>query len=282
VTDPLVIDDPADPLEALRRLLTLEPDGPDAFWAPTPSDGPSRLFGGQVASQSLRAAIHTVDPSRPAHSFHAYFIRPGRPDQPLHLSVERTREGRSFSTRQVTASQAGEAIFILSASFHAAEPGDDWQLPAPGPVPDPETLDPPPSLGPMAVMTPFDFRPVAGLDASGIPVIHPFWMRVRGEVGDDPAMHLTLLTFLSDMGVVGSARAPGSTAGRFAGASLDHAVWFHRPARVDQWLLYSVEPVSNFGARGLARGTFHTHDGQLVASMAQEALLRPAQRRPAD
>ncbi len=266
----------ADPLDAIRGLLTLEPDGPDAFVASTPGDGPGRLFGGQVASQSLRAAMATVEASRTPHSFHAYFIRPGRPGQPLHLAVERTRQGRSFSTRQVTASQGGEAIFVLSASFHAAEPGDDWQLPAPVAQPDPDSLAPPALRGPFAMMSPFDLRPVAGPDPSGIPVVHPFWVRVRGEVGDDPAFHISLLTFLSDLGVVRSARAPGSTSPPFAGASLDHAMWFHRPARADQWLLYSVDPVSNFGARGLARGTLHTQDGTLVASVAQEALLRPA------
>ena len=266
----------ADRLAAVLRLLDLQPDGPDVFLAATPHEGPGRLFGGQVASQSLRAAMLTVDPGRPPHSFHAYFVRPGRPGEALRLTVERTREGRSFSTRQVTASQNGEAIFILSSSFHAPEPGDDWQLPAPAAVPDPESLAPPSTQGRLAMLPPFDVRPVAGPGPGGLPVIHPYWVQVRGEVPDDPAVHVALLAYLSDLGVVGSARAPGSTAAPFAGASLDHAMWFHRPARVDQWLLYSVDPVSNFGARGLARGTLHDQQGRLVASVAQEALLRPA------
>ncbi len=266
-----------DPLEQVLRLLDLDRvDGTDSFVAATPGDGPGRLFGGQVASQSLRAAVMTVDPSRPPHSLHAYFIRPGRPGEPLRLDVERTRDGRSFTTRQVSASQGGEPIFILSASFHAPEAGDDWQLPAPSGLPDPESLSPPPMSGRFSMMSPFDVRPVAGPGPGGIPVVHPFWVRVRGVVPDDPTLHVSLLTFLSDMGVVGSARAPGSSAVAFAGASLDHAVWFHRPARVDEWLLFSVDPVSNFGARGLARGTFHTQAGVLVASVAQESLLRPA------
>jgi acyl-CoA thioesterase-2 len=126
------------------------------------------------------------------------------------------------------------------------------------------------------MMSPFDIRPLSGPDPSGIPVVHPFWVRVRGPVGDDPALHASLLAFLSDMGVVRSARAPGSTAAPFAGASLDHAMWFHRPARADEWMLFSVEPVSNFGARGLAQGTLHDHAGVRIASIAQEALLRPA------
>jgi acyl-CoA thioesterase-2 len=265
-----------EPLERVLALLDLQPDGDDVYLAATPGDGPGRLFGGQVASQSLRAAMLTVDPSRPPHSLHAYFIRPGRPGEPLRLSVERTREGRSFTTRQVTASQGDEAVFILSASFHAPEPGDDWQLPPPSDLPGPDDLTPPAIEGRFARLSLFELRPVAGPDPSGIPVVHPFWARVRGEVPDDPAIHVCLLTFLSDMGVVRSARAPMSTAAPFAGASLDHALWFHRPARADDWLLFSVDPVSNFGARGLARGTLHDRSGVLVASIAQESLLRPA------
>lgn len=260
----------------LLRLLELEPAGPDRFLAGTPGDGPGRLFGGQVASQSLRAATLTVDPGRPPHSMHAYFIRPGRPGERLTLDVERTREGRSFSTRQVTASQRGEPIFILSASFHAPETGDDWHLPAPTDLGDPDSLPRRAMLGRFGLMSTFDVRPLSGPDPSGIPVIHPFWVRAEGEIGDDPAVHASLLTFLSDMGVVRSARSPGSTAAPFAGASLDHAMWFHRPARVDEWMLFSVEPVSNYGARGLAQGTLHDRHGVRLASMAQEALLRPA------
>src|SRR5207248_2359653 len=130
--------DVPDSVDRILDLLELEPAGVDAFIASTPSDGPGRLFGGQVASQSLRAATLTVDAGRPAHSLHAYFIRPGRPGSPLELQVDRTRDGRSFTTRRVSASQDGEAIFVLAASFHAPEPGDDWQLPAPPGVPDPE------------------------------------------------------------------------------------------------------------------------------------------------
>jgi acyl-CoA thioesterase II len=264
--------------DRVLRLLDLEPAGDGAFMASTPGDGPGRLFGGQVASQSLRAATLTVDPDRPPHSMHAYFIRPGRPGEPLRLEVDRTRDGRSFTTRQVTASQSGEPIFILSASFHAPEVGDDWQLPLPTELADPESLPRRQVLGRFGLMSPFDVRPLSDAEPTGIPVAHPFWVRVRGEVGDDPAMHASLLTFLSDMGVVRSARAPGSTAAPFAGASLDHAMWFHRPARADEWMLFSVEPVSNFGARGLAQGTLHDRHGVRIASMAQEALLRPAGR----
>jgi acyl-CoA thioesterase-2 len=177
----------------------------------------------------------------------------------------------------VTAHQEGETVFVMSASFHTPEPGDDWHLPAPAGMPDPESLPPSPRVvGRFPSLGVFDVRPLSGPDAHGIPMIHPYWVRVRGVVPDDPILHACLLTFMSDLGMVRSARAPGSTAVAFAGASLDHAVWFHRPVRVDDWLLYSVDPVSNSGARGLARGALYTRDGVLVASVVQEALLRSA------
>lgn len=270
----------ADDGDRILRLLELDPLGDDAFLAPTPTEGPARLFGGQVASQSLRAACLTVDPSRPPHSLHAYFILPGRPGEPLRLEVQRSRDGRSFTTRHVTASQGERVIFELVASFHVPEAGDDWQLPAPRGVPRPDELAAPelPSFFKNAV--PFDIRPVVVPAPGAFPLQHPFWVRARGRVGDDPGLHACLLTFLSDMGVMASARAPDSTVAAFAGASLDHAMWFHRPARADEWLLFSVDPVTNFGARGLARGTLHTEAGVLVASIAQEALLRPAGDQP--
>ena len=259
----------------ILRLLDLDQIDDDAFLAPIPSGGPGRLFGGQVAGQSLRAACLTVDAERPPHSLHAYFILPGRPTEPLRLDVQRSRDGRSFTTRHVTASQAGKPIFELVASFHAAEDGPDWQLPGPVDLPQPESIDPPVLPDFLRMTLPFDFRMVAPPEPGQFPITHPFWIRSRGALGDDPALHACVITFLSDMGVVGSARAPGTPV-PFSGASLDHAVWFHRPARADEWLLFSVDPVTNFGARGLARGTLHTTEGVLVASVAQEALLRPA------
>ena len=265
----------AEARNSLLDLLDLAPgERADSFVGKTPSDGPSRLFGGQVASQTLRAAVLTVDPSRPPHSMHAYFVRPGSPGVPLDLDVVRVRDGRSFSVRQVTASQAGDPIFVLYASFHGGEAGDDWHLPAPLDVPSPDdTGESASPLSRFSTMSPLEMRPVRR--GSTFPVMHPFWVRTRDRLPDDPVLHMCVLAFMSDMGVVGSARAPSSTAVAFAGASLDHAVWFHRPARADEWLLFSVDPVSNAGARGLARGTFHTADGVLVASIAQEALLRP-------
>ena len=261
----------------LLKLLDLQDEGGDRFVESTPGDGPPRLFGGQVASQSLRAATLTVDAARPPHSFHAYFIRPGRPGVPLDLGVERTRDGRSFTTRRVTAAQEGEPIFVLDASFHAAEEGTDWQPPGPQ-LPGPEDVSEPSPFGGFSTMSPFDMRPVGGISPLGF-ALHPFWVRTRDPLPDDPALHACAITFISDMGVVGSARAPEDrtpSPQRFMGASLDHAVWFHREARADDWLLFDVQPLTNAGARGLARGTMHTRDGVLVASLVQESLLRPS------
>lgn len=257
----------------LLEVLDLHPAGSDTYTAATPAEGPPRLFGGQVASQATRAATLSVDPERRAHSVHAYFIRPGRPGMPLELSVERTRDGRSFSTRRVVAAQDGEPILVLNASFHIEEPGDDWNgAPLPD-VPGPDEVSEPGEGQRMfRAMNPFEIRPISPSEG---PRLHPCWVRVREELPDDPQLHTAALTYVSDLAVIGSARAPGSTAG-WGGASLDHSVWFHRPVRVDQWLLFSVDPVTNAGARGLALGSFHAADGTLVASLAQEALLRPA------
>jgi acyl-CoA thioesterase-2 len=260
----------------IAQMFALEPLDGDAFVVNSPSVARERLFGGQVAAQSLRAACLTVDDGRPPHSLHAYFIRPGIPDEPLRLDVGRTRDGRSFSTRHVTASQGGKPIFEMVASFHAPESGHDWQPSPPGGVPRPGDLEPPRLDGLFRHPPAFDIRLTKPTGPGGFPLPHPFWIRASEPVGDDPALHACLITYLSDMAVVSSAVAPDSPKPLAMGVSLDHALWFHRPARVDQWLLYSVDPVTNFGARGLARGTLHTADGVLVASIAQEALLRLA------
>ena len=257
------------------RLFDLAALGGDVFLATAPPVGRPRLFGGQVAAQSLRAACLTAG-GRPPHSLHAYFIRPGDPDEQLTFEVARTRDGRSFSTRHVTAAQGGKPILELIASFHDPEDGFDWQDEPPSGVPGPEGLyEPePPAFFP----DPFGFevRVVDPPDEGEFPLRHPYWIRAAGPVGDDPALHACLLAYLSDMAVVSASRAPGSPRELVTAVTLDHAMWFHRRPRVDQWLLYSVDPVTNHGARGLARGTLHTAGGDLLVSVAQEALLRPA------
>jgi acyl-CoA thioesterase-2 len=261
------------PRRTLAGILDLTPAGEDRWVAPTPGEGPPRLFGGQVAAQALAAACKTVDADRPPHSLHGYFIRPGRPDSVLELVVERTRDGRSFATRHVTAVQEGNAIFNLTASFHGGEEGIDWQLPGPGLEPPPDNERAPRPERPFWFTNPFEIRPVQPPTDDPWPP-HPCWVRLIEELPTDQASQLCALTFISDMGVVGSARAPHDRRPSSL-ASLDHAVWFHRPVDMSEWHLFSVDPVSNFGARGLARGTIHAADGRLVASIAQEGLIRP-------
>lgn len=266
---------PPGPPGPLLALLSLRPLGRDGFEAITAPDGTDRLFGGQVAAQTLRATTMTVGPERPVHSMHAYFVRPGRPGVPLTIQVERTRDGRSFTTRRATARQGEETIFDLTASFQAPEAGYDWHLPGPIDVPDPDTLRATASeftrYGPLS---PFELRPLRDPGPGGFPAFHPFWVRARERLPEDPGVHVCGLAFMSDMGVVPSSRAPGRPLAISMGASLDHAVWFHRPARADDWLLFSVEPVSNHGSRALARGTLLDRQGRLVMSMTQETLLR--------
>jgi acyl-CoA thioesterase-2 len=259
------------------RLLELQALDEDTFLSVEfrTSDPHRRLFGGLVAAQSLRAACHTVGPGRHVHSLHAYFIRSGGYAEPLRFEVARTRDGRAFSTRHVTASQGGKPIFEMIASYHDPEPGFDWQPPGPADVPPPEELPPPDYPGFSRHPEGFEMRAARRSRPDGISVRQPFWIRHREPLGDDPGLHAALITWLSDIGLVTSSRGPWSPRDLAMGVSLDHALWFHRPARIDDWLLYSAEAVSNAGARGLARGTLHTRDGVLVASVAQEALLRP-------
>jgi acyl-CoA thioesterase-2 len=260
---------------ALRRALDLRQLDADLFAASPLGLRPDRrTFGGQVAAQALRAATHTVDVRRPVHSLHSYFIRPGRPEEPLYLAVARTRDGRAFSTRHVAASQGGKPIFEMIASFHDAEPGERWQAAGPPDVPPPGELDPAPLPWLFGDDQPVEIRPVAPPSPGSWRVSHPFWLRVTMPEGAEPALHACLLTYLSDLAVVSAARPPESTAQHSLRVSLDHAIWFHRPPDVARWLLYAMSPVTHFGARGLAQGSMWTADGTLIASVAQEVLLR--------
>ncbi|WP_157963766.1 acyl-CoA thioesterase [Actinocorallia populi] len=260
---------------ALAEIFALERQDEDRFLIRPVESEMQRTFGGQVAAQSLRAAQLTVAPGRPVHSLHASFLRGGQPAKPLHLDVRRARDGRTFSTRHVTASQDGKTIFELTASFHVPEDGEDWQPSGGLDVPRPEELPAYRLPSWFGDIPNFDVRPVNPPGDEEFPLRHPFWFRSLDPVGD-PSLHPCVLTYVSDIAVVDSSRAPGSTASYVTAVSLDHAVWFHRPARSDEWLLYSMDSLLNHGARGLARGTMHTLDGTLVASVAQETLLRPA------
>lgn len=277
------VGDGPDSVDRLISVLDLEETGTDRFRASKGQMTPgNRVFGGQVAAQALHAASATVGPDHAAHSMHAYFVRPGKNGTPIDLEVERTRDGRSFTTRRVLALQDDEVIFEMSASFHQHEPGRDYQLGLPTDVPAPDDAPDRALFMPesMRARMPMEMREIGPSDPDEhgwFPSTRRVWMRMKRPIGDDPVLHQSLIAYLSDMGAMFGAMAPAEGGGfpDFAmGASLDHALWFHRPMRVDEWFLYDLHAVSNASSRGLARGTMHSVDGVLGVSVAQEALLR--------
>ena len=282
------------PLDQLVDLLDLEQIEVDIFRGRSPDESRQRVFGGQVAGQALVAAGRTVDEDRHVHSLHAYFLRPGDPEVPIVYAVDRIRDGRSFTTRRVVALQHGKAIFNLSASFQVREPGLDHQGEMPD-VPDPESL---PTMAERldaaglpkdefwARALPIDVRYTdtpPWLRAQPRPEpVQMVWLRADGTLGDDPLLHVCAVTYASDMTLLDSvlmAHGLSWQSGRINGASLDHAMWFHRPFRADDWLLYVQESPTSSGARGLARGDLWTRDGQHVVSVVQEGLLRVVEPR---
>ena len=279
-------------LDFLVDLLDLEPIEINIFRGVSPNEDRQRVFGGQVAAQSLMAAGRTVDVGRP-HSLHAYFLRPGDPTAPILYEVDRIRDGRSFSTRLVVAIQHGRAIFNLSASFHVDEPGLSHQFPMPE-VPPPEDLDSLVTrLEPYREIFedwfdrphPIDQRHIGELPFSkgaGREPVQRLWIRADGTLPDDPLLHACIATYASDMSLFDTILAPHNVNWddtNFMGASLDHCMWFHRPFPADQWLLYDMDSPSAYGARGLARGLLFTRGGELVVSIAQEGLMRVSQVR---
>ena len=253
----------------LTSLLTLDVIGPDRFRAPSAHTGWGRIYGGQAIAQGLRAACATVDGGQWPHSFHAYYIRQGDEAAPVDLRVDRVRDGRSFSTRQVIVEQAGVAILTLIASFHAPEPSeerDGARLPADTPRPDALERDDTPLF--------FDTRAVR--DEHGMAKLA--WMRTNESFGDDPVMNACALAYLSDEHLLGAALTGHSLIGdfeRLMTASLDHALWFHRPVRVDEWLCFVLEGQVMADARGLSIARVFDIDGNHVATATQEALGRP-------
>ena len=278
-------------LDALVALLDLEQIEVNLFRGVSPDESRQRVFGGQVAGQALVAATRTVEPGRSVHSLHAYFLRPGDPTKPIIYDVDRIRDGKSFSTRRVVAIQSGRAIFNLQASFHVPETGLDYQTPGPLDVPAPETLpDFKERMAPLKAQLgeiidrprPIDLRYVdidpltrGGVRAEGQQV----WLRADGHLPDDPTLHACIVTYASDMTLLDTTLLPFGLAWDAPGvqmASLDHAMWFHRPFRADEWLLYVQSPVSTHGSRGLAEGRIYTADGHLAVSVSQEGLVRVA------
>jgi acyl-CoA thioesterase-2 len=278
-------------LAALQRLLELEQIELNVFRGESRDIGSPQVYGGQVLGQALKAAYATVAPDRWAHSLHAYFLRRGDFNAPIVYFVDRSRDGHSFTSRRVTAIQHGEQIFHLSASFQLPEHGLEHQLAMP-PVPPPESLDPELPFGAEAIGAfperlqqkhmrerPFEFRVVPpGLAASsqGAPR-QCFWLRTVDTLPDDDMLHRCLLAYVSDFHLLSTALLPHeqqASRGKLVTASIDHAMWFHWPLRVDDWLLYATDSPSASGARGFARGSIYTRAGRLVASTAQEGLMR--------
>lgn len=279
-------------VEELGELFELEPLEHNIYRGRNRDIGTGRIYGGQVLAQSLVAAANTVEADRPAHSLHGYFILAGDLSVPVVYFVDRLRDGGSFTTRRVTAIQHGRAIYNMSASFHKVEPGLEHQVDMPD-VPPPDALrteleklramkDRIPD-GLRHILTqdrPLDIRPVEDVDPfdpEPRPPVRHIWIRSLSEIGHELLHHQAVLAYASDYGLLGAALQPHGVTFRrpdMMVASLDHAVWFHRPFDATEWLLYSIESPVSAGARGFARGTFFTREGVLVASVAQEGLVR--------
>lgn len=278
-------------LDDLITLLKLERIEKNIFRGDSRDIGSAQVFGGQVLGQALSAAQHTVE-GRVAHSLHAYFLRRGDMDAPIIYEVDRARDGGSFSNRRVVAIQHGRPIFNLAASYQNPEQGLDHQAEMPD-VPGPEGLK---DLAEVAsdhldklpeklrrFMTdkrPFDFRPVEPIvldDPRPREAVKHVWIRTVDKLPDDHALHQNLLAYVSDYELLGTATLPHGLPfgrGKVIMASLDHALWFHRKVKIDEWLLYAMDSPNASGARGYARGQLFTQDGRLVASTTQEGLIR--------
>jgi acyl-CoA thioesterase-2 len=278
-------------LADLLHLLELERIEDNIFRGESRDLGGDRVFGGQVLGQALSAASYTAD-AREVHSLHAYFLLPGDVNAPIVYEVDIARDGKSFSTRRVVAIQHGRPIFNMAASFQSPEQGLEHAAPMPQ-VPPPEGLADVRAVAPEILAKvpdkmrrfvtherPFEVRPVEPVHLISPPPQEPrrhMWLKAIDKLPDDADLHRNLLAYISDYQLVATATLPHGVhfaEGNVQLASLDHAMWFHRPFRVDEWLLYSMESPSASGGRGLAFGRFFTRDGRLVASTAQEGVVR--------
>lgn len=292
----------SDVLQALLDLLALERIEENLFRGQSQDLGWGTVFGGQVLGQALSAAVQTVPADRQVHSLHAYFLRPGDVEHPIVYDVDRIRDGRSFTTRRVVAIQGGRPILNMSASFQIEEPGFEHQDAMPE-VPAPESLPsdrdrvarvaalaerlPAVVRERMLAERPFDIRTTDPDDDPFRPSPRPprrmAWMRATAPLPDAPSLHRYLLAYASDFGFMGSALLPHGVSWLTPGvqiASIDHVIWFHQPFRCDEWLLHAMESPAARGARGFVRGQVFTRDGRLVASTAQEGLMRQRSRAP--
>ena len=275
--------------EKLLKYLEVEAVDKYLFIGKSPRY-PARVFGGQVLAQSLNASIRTVPDDRIAHSMHGYFLRPGDPSKQIVYEVDPIRDGRSFTTRRVVAKQDGRAIFNTAVSFQTAEEGLTHQSTMPD-VPPPESLTSElkelralakkhPGAIPFPVDGPIERRRVFPRDRANPqpqdPVEH-IWFKIKGDLGDDLRRHQTMLAYMSDFGLLGTTLYPhaiGPSSKRLQAASLDHALWFHQPFKLDDYFLYSMDSPNSGAGRGFSRGSFYTRDGVLIASSAQEVLIR--------
>ncbi len=279
-------------LQDLVQVLALEPLEVNLFRGQSRDLGGKSVFGGQVLGQALMAATRTVEADRRAHSLHAYFLRPGDMATPIVYEVERIRDGRSFTTRRVRAVQHGEPIFSMMVSYQVREPGHEHQFPMPA-VPPPDGL---PTQAELRQQTAdrcpaklrsgylrelaIEFKPVSPVDPFTPAKTEPrqcIWFRAAGRLPDDPVLHQCVLTYATDFNLLSTAMLPHGISylqPNVICASLDHVLWFHHDCRADDWLLYAMDSPGAQGARGLSRGLIYNRDGLLVASVAQESLMR--------
>jgi acyl-CoA thioesterase-2 len=280
------------PLDDLVDMLDLERLEVNLFRGVSLEEGRTRVFGGQVLAQALVAAGRTVDAEIPVHSLHAYFLRPGDPETPIVFDVDRIRDGRSFTTRRVVAIQHGRAIFNMATSFHVLETGPEHSDPMPD-VPAPEDIAPTPrpqwrrseqldrSAAEWQKEQPIEMRFVgtpSWARTEPRAADQDLWLRAVGTLPDDPMLHAAIVAYASDFMLLSTAtlpHAPSWGEGTFMTASLDHVMWFHRPCRADEWLLYHCHSPAAAHARGLSIGGIFRRDGQQCITIAQEGLLRP-------
>jgi acyl-CoA thioesterase II len=280
----------------LLDLLDLESIEENLFRGNSTNIGSGRVFGGQVLAQSLWAALKTAPEDRVLHSLHAYFLLAGDINMPIVFEVDRIRDGGSFTTRRVRAIQKGRAIFLMSASFHKPEPGFDHHVNMPNVTPPEQLVSwdelfsqyrgalPDTIRRFLEIERPIEFRPVELInpDFKGASqATRHIWMRSKGDMPATQSLHQAVLAYASDYNLLTTALLPHGNEASFGDymlASLDHAMWFHRPFRMDDWLLYAIESPSASGARGIARGSIYSRDGVLVASVVQEGLMRPLKK----
>ena len=279
-------------VEVLLKTLDLEKIEQNLYRGESPQVGWQRVFGGQVIGQALVAAQRTVDEDRPVHSLHGYFMRPGDPSVPIVYNVDRIRDGRSFATRRVVAIQHGKAIFSMSASFQIVEPGLEHFVEMPE-IPFADDLPSEKQLAEQFVNhapesirnywkreRPIELRPIDldhYLSSKKLDPSQNIWIRATGEIPDDPAIQQAVLAYASDMTLLDTSLFAHGRAifdPNLQVASLDHSIWFHRPINMAEWHLYSQDSPNSSGARGFTRGSIYSRDGQLVASVAQEGLIR--------